>query len=743
MLKYCWSLLLLSVFALPTFAQDDAEAAPPKADPQDWTNWRGPTYDSIGYETGLPDDLDPEGDHLLWSKPELRGRSTPIVMNGRLYTMARNKPETKEEGEKVICADAETGEILWENTFNVWLSDVPDTRVGWSSVAGDPATGNVYALGVCGYFQCINGETGKTVWSIPMHERFGLLSTYGGRTNFPIICDDLVIISAIVIGWGDMAKPQHQFFGFDKNTGDVVWINGTRPLPYDTTYSSPALVTINGQKMLVFASGDGGVHAIQPRTGKSIWNYPMARRGINISPIVHNGTVYASHAEENIVAAGFRPTMGAVVAIDPTKAGKVSHLWQEVEIVAGRSSPIAIGDLIYVFDDRAKAWAFNAKSGEIVLKKKALGTVMQANALYSDGKIFLWTAGGRWYVLEPNKDGFKILNKGRFPSGEECVSSPIVSHGKIYMQTTGAMYCFSDKTKEHGFAGLPETAEEDPIEKNSEPAQIQITPADVLMQPGDTQQFTVRVFNSAGQLLSKKAEEVTFSVEGAGQVSADGSFQPPEDALHVASYVTAKVGDLTSTAGVRIVPPLPWKFDFEELSAPPVTWVGARYRHIIRDVDGNKVMVKITTIPKGTRSRAWFGQSDLHDFTIQADVMGGVSNGKMPDIGLTGQGYKLDLQGASQVLQIRSWDPQLRMAQSVPFPWKPNVWYTMKLQTTTGGDKAVLRGKIWPKGEAEPKEWTVTAEDTSPQNQGSPGLYGNAKDAEIFLDNITVTPNQG
>ena len=107
----------------------------------------------------------------------------------------------------MVCVDAATGETIWENSFNVWLSDVPDTRVGWSSVVGDPVTGNVYALGVCGYFQCINGETGETIWSVPMHEHFGLLTTYGGRTNFPVIFEDLVFISGVIIGWGEMAHP--------------------------------------------------------------------------------------------------------------------------------------------------------------------------------------------------------------------------------------------------------------------------------------------------------------------------------------------------------------------------------------------------------------------------------------------------------------------------------------------------------------------------------------------------------
>jgi outer membrane protein assembly factor BamB len=219
-------------------------------DPRDWTYWRGPESNGISRETGLIDDWDPKGgpnSNVAWSRDDLGGRSTPIVMNGKLYTVVRADPGTPREGEKVVCVDAATGVTIWENRFNVWLSDVPDTRVGWSSCVGDPETGNVYALGVCGLFQCIDGETGERIWGMPLHEQFGLLSTYGGRTNFPVICEDLVIISAIVIGWGDMAKPAHRFLAFDKLTGDVVWFRGTTPLPYDTTYSSPTITVLQGQ----------------------------------------------------------------------------------------------------------------------------------------------------------------------------------------------------------------------------------------------------------------------------------------------------------------------------------------------------------------------------------------------------------------------------------------------------------------------------------------------------------------
>ena len=53
----------------------------------------------------------------------------------------------------------------------------------------------------------------------------------------------------------------------------------------------------------------------------------------------------------------------------------------------------------------------------------------------------------------------------------------------------------------------------------------------------------------------------------------------------------------------------------------------------------------------------------------------------------------------------------------------------------------MLKGKAWKKGEAEPTEWTITGTDEVGNLQGSPGLFGNAGDAEITYDNITVTPN--
>ncbi len=271
-------------------------------------------------------------------------------------------------------------------------------------------------------------------------------------------------------------------------------------------------------------------------------------------------------------------------------------------------------------------------------------------------------------------------------------------------------------------------------------AQVQLVPAEALVKPGEQQKFKIRLFNDRGQFL-REAETADFTLQGPGEISANGTFEAPSTPSHTATTVTAKVAGAVGRSRVRIVPELPWKFDFAS-GEVPVPWVGARYRNIVRDVDGEKVMVKVTTIPKGTRSQAIIGPNDLHDYTIQADVYGVPTNGKIPDIGLIAQRYTMDLMGDHQEIQIRSWTSQLdRFSKTVPFKWEGNTWYTMKFCASTDGGHAVLKGKVWKRGEDEPQAWNIEAVDEAGNLVGSPGLFGNAQTAEILMDNISVTKN--
>jgi len=389
----------------------------------------------------------------------------------------------------------------------------------------------------------------------------------------------------------------------------------------------------------------------------------------------------------------------------------------------------------------------NAKDGSPVGRRINLGTINFASPVYADGKIYYVEKNGRWYVMTPDaKDGVKRFERGKstgmFPGSpqEECWASPVISHGKLYILTTSALYCFEDTSKKHGASERPALAKEAAAD-DQKPAVLQVSPCEILLSPGEKKQLTARIYNSRGQLLKETPAE--YSLEGPGAISAKGEYTAAEGAAHTATIATAKAGELTGQARIRVVPKLPWKFDFEGLKDAPVTWVGARYRHVMRQVDGSNVMVKITTIPLGTRSRLSMGSSDLHDYTVQTDFK--AADGlKLPDVGVIAQGYTLEVSGENEWLKLMSWIAHDKRTQKeLPFKLEPNVWYTLKLRAANEDGKAVLQGKIWKRDDKEPANWSIEMKDPMPNMAGAPGLFGNAvpPTGEIFIDNVMVTPN--
>ena len=732
----------LSIVLLTTFA------GPARSD--DWAAWRGATQSSVSVETGLVDDFDPkggDGSNVLWKNEAAGGISTPIVMNGRVFTIVRDQSGTNKDAEKVIALDAITGKQLWQNVYNVFLSDLPAERIGWSNVCGDPGTNRVYVLGACCLFQCIDGETGKTIWARSLSEEFGMLSTYGGRTNTPIVYEDLVIISGVTTGWDETAKPCHRFLAFDKTDGKLLWITGTRPLPEDTTYSTPVVRKIDGQDVMVAGSGDGDVYGIQPRTGKILWSHALSRRGINTSAVIDdNGQVYASHGEENP-----RGTMmGAVVRIDAAAAGEGSQsaeVWRTEELTVGKSSPLLVGDRLCVVEDSSRLHVLDTSSGEEVGKPLKLGTAMKSSLLYADGKIYAATVSGIVHILRLTDAGMESVFKVRLPKGHDVGGSMIAAGGCVYLPTTGGLYCLADREDVAEVAttfGHAASSGKPKVLATSATAatitQLQLIPAEAIVKPGDPIAFAVKAFDATGDPVEVSSSDLRFETTGDATIGNSGNFVAGNDSPHAAATISVHLNDVTATARIRVIPPLPWQFDFTP-GEVPVTWIGARYRHEARTVDGEPMIVKVTTIPKGTRSQTWFGPTDLHDYTVTTDVKAQTGTAKLPDMGVIAQRYTLDLMGESQQLQIRTWAAQLRMAKSVPVDWKAGIWYTLKFNASIENGIAVLKGKVWPRDKAEPTDWTVTATDEAANIVGSPGLFGNATNAEIFIDNVTVVSN--
>lgn len=706
----------------------------------DWAEWRGPARDGVSLEKNLPVKWSPTGDNLAWKVP-YGGRSAPIVMGDRVYLQnSAGKGETLQE--RLMCFDADTGKLLWEHRFNIYLSDVPPHRVGWASPVGDPATGSVYVLGVGGKLISLNRE-GKVLWERSLGEDFGLLTTHGGRTVSPIIDGDLLIISGVTFMWGQHGRGAHRFMAFDKKSGETVWVSAPGGRPYDTTYAPPIIANINGTRLLIQGASDGVAHAIKPQTGEPVWKHEISKRGLNTGVVVHGTTAILTHSEENLDSS----EMGMMVAVDATAIGDIKKeqvKWTLYGWQGGFSSPVIDGDRLYHIDNSANIAAFDVKTGKRLWLQN-LGTIQKASPVLADGKLYVGTENGKFFILKPSATGCEILDQdqlGTEAQPEAIIASAAVSNGRVFVVSDSALYSIGRKAAQSSSERPPAAVG---TSVSSNPAtHVQVVPTELILKPGDKVSFRARLFDAQGNFIREEAA-ATWSLEQLKGTVENGKFTAGADAVAQAGLVKATVGGISGTARVRVFPPPPWSETFESLAvnALPPTWVNTTMKFGVRDQNGNKVLAKLT---EGSsllsRARAYMGPSDWSNYTVEADVSATQKRRQQGDAGVIAQRYVLTLYGNSQLLQLEPWQPETARTKTIPFAWKPDTWYRLKLQVENLPDgKTRARGKAWAAGDPEPAAWMIERIDPIPNRQGAPGIFGNGL-AELYFDNIKVYANK-
>jgi outer membrane protein assembly factor BamB len=719
----------------------------------DWPDWRGPARDGRSAESGLPARWSPKGENLAWKAP-YGGRSAPIVMGGRVF-LFNTAGEGESMQERVTCLNADTGKLLWEHRLNVYESDVPPRRIAWSSPVGDPTTGNVYVFGACNELTALSND-GKVLWSRSLTEEFGAWTTHGGRTTSPIIEGDLVIVGTIIDGWGDTAQRKHRFFAFDKGTGECVWTSAPGGRPYDTVYPTPIAATINGTRLIIVGGADGAVYALKARTGEPVWNCPITKRGINNCAVVNGTTVFASHSEENLDTS----EMGLIAAIDGTgkgTLGKGNIKWSISGIRGGYSSPIVDGDRLYLIDDSANLFAFDVNTGK-ELWKHTIGTLQRASPVLADGKLYVGTENGKFFILKPGPTGCEVLSETELgpvekvdlktdagdeaiAANEQILASVAVSRGRVFLVTTKAVYCIGKKTPSPALPPVKETIDNAPAD--AAVAHVQVVPADLVTKPGAPVKFRVRLFDDHGRFIREETN-AAWSMEGLKGAAQANQFVAAADGGQQAGLLKATVSGVAGVSRVRVIPALPMSEDFEAVPVDtvPKHWIGTGGKYAVRQLDGNKVLVKNPTPPAFKRARSFFSPSDWSNYTTEADVRAIEKRRQMGDAGVVAQRYELAILGSSQKIELRSWQIEEKRTVRKPFAWKADTWYRLKIQVENLPDgKVRARGKAWPAAEPEPAEWMLERVDPLGNHHGSAGIFADAPN-EIFIDNLKVTPNK-
>ena len=749
-----------------------------------FVNWRGENQNSTTSASHLPQKavLDGEDANLRWTL-DIPGRGTPLIGRyadgDRLFVIGYDG-DGPDLLETLLCLDPATGEEHWRLGYADFISDIVYNRYAISAPSIDPATGHVYFMTSPGLVISVDKD-GKERWRISMMEAFGRLTFPNGRTGCVTVEGDLVIVNAITSNWGTTTPARNRFYAFNKDTGELVWYStpGVGP-PFlkDSSFSTPYLETRLGVRLFYAGTGCGNLVAVNVQNGQPLWRYQMSKGGVNCSPVVHPGEdgqmgtpddlVIQTHGKENVqnTGTGYMIAVRAGAALEaalasedkPLKLDDTFTAWRNDDVSMFTSSPTLVGDTVYQCTIDGHLYAIHALTGETLWREKVGGDQLHATPLFADGRLYapFWNDG--LFIITPNGDSRPHVEQTELEG--QSIGSPAVYNGKVYVHTTQKLYCFGTD-----YEDSPATADNSADTEPGEASTLSVVPAEFLIRPGDTQGFTATAADALGyQTLDDVSvgdaakwipPTAAVRVELSGEVK-DGAFvasesgQPSAGALRFTSD-----SGLVGTVRGRVMSTPPFSEDFEaaDLSEtdrgdgvsyahPPLPWIGARAKWQVREIEGNKVLAKTLTNVLFQRSMAFIGHPDDSNYTVTADVMTDGSRRLMSVVGVVNQRYIIALDGNKQALEVSS--NHDRIKQAAPFKIRPNVWYTLKTRVQINEDgTGVVKGKAWPRDEAEPEGWVIEAQVPNAHTNGSPGLFGFSPQSryKVFIDNINVTPN--
>jgi outer membrane protein assembly factor BamB len=415
-----------------------------------WPQWRGPGGQGISTEKNLPTEWSVTK-NIKWKTPIVgRGHSSPIVWGNKIFLTTAIEgalvPGAKAvkhmDGDKeflhpdsvgadhkhtfkVICLNAESGKILWEQT--AYEGTPYDNRHRKSSFASStPVTDGklVYAFfGTEGLYAYDMG--GKLAWKADL----GKLGTVGmGTGTSPILYENLLILQC------DEENGAASFIvALDKKTGREAW---KTPRKVQVSWATPILVRTPARTELI-TSGNETVIAYDPATGKELWRHKGVESNAIPSPVANHEMVFITAGSPAKIVMAIR--LGG--SGDLTDSANVA--WKYSKGTAYVPSPILYGDYLYLTTDKGILTCLDARTGEVKYDggRVPIPATFTASPVAVEGKILLTSEDGDTFIV---RAGPKHEILGTNSVGEPVYASPAIADRKIFIRGERNIYCIGN-----------------------------------------------------------------------------------------------------------------------------------------------------------------------------------------------------------------------------------------------------------------------------------------------------------
>lgn len=381
----------------------------------DWPQFRGPTGQGLSEERNLP---------LTWSetknvrwKVEIPGRgwSSPMIQGDRIWLTTAT-----EDGRslRAIAVDVNTGAI--QQNVEVFRLKSPKLTNGKNSFASPTpiVEGDRIYLHFGAYGTACITQTGEIVWKTKLDYDNG----QHGPGGSPVLYDDLLIVSCDGL--------EQQFVvALDKATGKVRWKKMREGYQ---AYSTPLVVNLPAGDQVI-SPGAFQAIAYEPRTGKEIWRVRYGEGFSNVPrPVYGNDLVF--------ICSGFQEPSLLAVRVDGRGDVTKKIVWKLDRGIPRTSSPLLVGNEIYIVNDNGIATCIDAKTGAELWRARLDGNY-SASPIYADGRIYFLSEEGMSIVIAPGRQ-LKPLATNQLDG--PTLASMAVSHNSLFIRSATHLYRISN-----------------------------------------------------------------------------------------------------------------------------------------------------------------------------------------------------------------------------------------------------------------------------------------------------------
>ena len=331
------------------------------------------------------------------ANPRARLAASPVMSDGRLYVVDTTA--------RVTAFDANTGAQIWSNALEV-KNDGKSSRYG----GGVSATAtNIFATNGVGDVASLAADTGALVWKKrPAGPLRGAPTLSNG--NLYVMTQD------------------NQIYALRQSDGEPQW-NEAGPVAASGIFGVGAPAAAQGTVIAGYSSGE--LAAYRYENGRSLWSDTLSRTAMSTSvstltdidadPVIDRGRVFA-------LGKGGRMASYELVS--------GQRIW-EINI-AGISTPVAVGEWVFVMTDEAKLLCVARSSGKVrwISKlqrfrndKKKKGPISWYGPVLAGGRLIVANSHGAFWSISPDEGAATEV----FDVKNDVSLAPIVANNTLYI----------------------------------------------------------------------------------------------------------------------------------------------------------------------------------------------------------------------------------------------------------------------------------------------------------------------